>query len=1130
MDFHSQYFKMFMRTAVIIYSIIFSLTGTLLAHPTMGQLLSKKVSIDNGSNKLSDLLTELENKNIPLVYDANEINLKNSKIRSKTYQNQTLKSVLDFSLKGSRIGYKEVNGYILLEKVAVQQPGRLSGKIIDERGNPLAQASIRLLGTNHVTQSSVDGSYSFSLAAGTYNLQVSYVSHQTQQISHIQIKAGELTRLNVSMKESSSAIEAVTVKTTFKKASVAGLYATQKNAATVTDGISAEQIARTPDNDMGQVLKRVTGLTTVDNRSVVVRGMSDRYNQAQLDGVSLPSTSQSRRDFAFDIIPTEMVSSVVVNKTATPDMSSEFSGGQVSINTLDIPEKNFTTIQVGTGSNSQTLGKDFYRLGERHNSEYFGFESKSAKMPEGIQVWSIQPEASSIDAIPLGENTNPEIKDLPLQNQFPNGLKYSDLDAVAQSKKLNPDALKFYKYKGNLNQNIRLALGRVYDLENNMKFGFSASGNFRNEQNIVQFNNVRGALSGFNYMDSTGFALNGAGTSYKFNSSMGLVANLGLQGGKFKVSLKNMYAKTFADNYNEAIRATYEDFRYGPVKEQYQLPEGVSLQQHQLVGEYQLPWNIKVDGMFTINKIKQQILDERRFRYTITTSIDGVNYFQSPNLFNPASLVNAVLSNDSRMWTHIDETDYNWGLNFTKNFKSNDFLSTVLKLGYQGVQKDRSLDVLRMLPAHASFDKTMPGEKLPAPEIMSTYDQVLSLDNIGFDNYKAYYYAENTGGRVSDGKMNSHAAYLMFDQRFWNRLRLVYGARLEFFDLNNQQENQITKQWGADALDNPYYSYMKAITHNQTRILPSINATYNITDKLNFRASYSQTAIRPDFRETGLFAFYSYELDGYISGDQVQTTIVDNTDLRLEWYPSPGEIVSITGYYKYLDKPIELIQYQVNSKYYKYANMESATNLGLEMEVRKNLSFIADQAWLSDFFVSANGTLLKSNVKVLSAYDYKLVDGNESAERVQLRQEGQDRPLLGQSPWLINLGLGYWGEKFGITASYNHRGYRTNLTAINLYNVEFELAPRQLDFQLYGRFLKKKMEVKFNLANLLNDWTRYYRNELLLSEKEIKDLQKEGKKSSSIGNVKYNKNDKGDVILYQRRDGRRYGLSVSYNF
>ena len=1123
MDFHLHYLKLFMRTIFILITIITTLCGTLLANPIYSQWLNRKVTVTNKLSTIPALIQALEEQHVPFVYDANHIHINKAKGRYKTFVNQPLKDVLTYTLNGSNISFREVGGYILLENKPVQRSGRLAGKIIDERGNPLAKATIRVTGTNQVVESSVDGAYALNLSEGSYTIQVSYVSYQSQRISDVQIKAGDLTSLNVAMKPMSAQIEEVTITTTYKKASVAGLYAAQKNAATVSDGISAEQIARTPDNDMGQVLKRVTGLTTVDNRSVVVRGMSDRYNQAQLDGVALPSTSQSRRDFAFDIIPTEMVSSVVVNKTATPDMSAEFSGGQVTINTLDIPEKNFTNFQFGTGGNSQTLGKDFNRLGQRGTAEYFGFENKKSRQPEGIQTWQMSSDAISRDVIPLGDKTNPDFINQPLR-VVRDGYTYKDLDAIEQSKKMNVDGLRFYKYKGQPNQNVRLSLGRVYDLNNDMRFGFSASGNFRNEQNIVQFNNVRGQLHGINYMDSVGFGKNGAGTSYRFNSSMGAVANLGLQGAGFKVTLKNMYARTYADNFNEAIRLFYNDVGPGErLKEQYQLPESMALQQHQINGEYQMPWGIKGEAMFTLNNIKQRILDERRFRYKETTEINGVLYLQTPNILIPASSANAAESMDSRMWTNVNEQDYHWAASFTKSFQSGDFLTTLIKVGYQGVYKNRDLSLLRMVPSTSSYDQTNPSAKIPNPKIMMNYDEILSGENIGFGANKAFYLAENTGGRIADGKMNNHSAYVMLDQKLWDKLRLVYGARLEYFDLNNRQAELVEKQWGTEALNDPFKTYMLTIGDKQTRILPSINATYSITNNLNFRASFSQTAIRPDFRESGLFAFYSYELNGYISGDQVETTIVDNTDLRFEWYPSPGEIISLTGYYKYLDRPIELIQYQEYQSNYKYTNMESATNLGLELEVRKNFSFLSDKPWLNNLFIYANGTLLKSKVQVMSGYDWLTVDGKTKAERIQLRLESQDRPLLGQSPWLLNLGLGYWGESFGFNATYNHRGYRTNLTALWIGAVEYELAPRLLDFQLYGRFLNKKLEAKLNLANILNDWTQYYRNDQLYNKGRT------GGVDRNIGDNRYKKED-GDVILYRKLDGRRYGLSLTYSF
>src|SRR5690606_10460456 len=235
--------------------------------------------------------------------------------------------------------------------------------------------------------------------------------------------------------------------------------------------------------------------------------MSDRYNQAMLDGVSIPSTSMNRRDFSFDIIPTEMVSSVVVNKTATPDVSSEFSGGQVSVNTLDIPDENFTSIQIGSGINSQAIGKDFYRLGERKNAEYFGFFDKSAKLPEGMQSWRFP---GNIEIPPPGNDQTGDVYLIP-----GNGIPYSSLDPRAQSKRLSAEPLQMQRYNGQPNQNYRLSLGRVYDLKNGMRFGFSAAASLRNEQQVWEFNNVRGSNYGnaVHYIDSTKIGQNGAGMS-----------------------------------------------------------------------------------------------------------------------------------------------------------------------------------------------------------------------------------------------------------------------------------------------------------------------------------------------------------------------------------------------------------------------------------------------------------------------------------------------------------------------------------------------------------------------------------------------------------------------------------------
>jgi TonB-dependent receptor len=1125
--------KFMIKSSLVGLLLLIVSAEMLLASVAYGQLLKRKISVSFNESHIPAAFEHLESQNIHIAFDANKYNLSKEKVNAKIFKNNTVGEVVRYLLRGTDLIPQDNGVYITLVKKPIQQLGRISGKVIDDRGQLLANASIKLVGTNKTTQSSIDGSYILTAASGTYVLEVSYLSYQTQRIEGVKIEDGQRTALNIAMKTQTNKLETAVVSVSFKKASVAGLYAAQKNAASVTDGISAEQIARTPDNDMGQVLKRVTGLTTVNNRNVIVRGMSDRYNQAMLDGVVIPSTSQNRRDFSFDIIPTEMVSSVVVNKTATPDVSAEFSGGQVSINTLDIPDRDFTTIQYGIGGNSRTTGKDFYRLGERHTSEYFGFNHSSSKQPEGIQPWFWNGEARRLDAPPGYILNDPKLNEeflMPGSN-----LKYNDIDAIAQSKQVNADAMKLYRYKANPNQNLRFALGRRYNFSNGLLLGFSASANIRNEQNIVAFNNVRGSsiINGHgekqHMIESDTIGQNGAGTSYRFNSSSGLVANFGLKGQDFKLAFKNMYARTFNNNYSENIRSTFTNLSSPPTKNQYQLPETMSLQQHQLSGEYQLPWKIKAEGMFAYNRIKQQILDERKLRYGLTTILDGNYMFQSPNLLSLSNWSNhSETGFDSRMWTEINENDFNWAMAFSRVFGEGKSVNTLVKAGYQGWKKNRNLSVFRLLPFTRSYMPDDPSKAAPAIEI--PYDILLSSENIGNGIGQAYYYPEPIGGNVYDGDMSSHAGYLMLDQKFWNMLRLVYGFRAEYYNLLNRQDEMFRKQNGdPDADNNKLLLYKLMIRENNWKFLPSINATYSVTNTFNVRGSYSKTAIRPDFRESGFFGFYDFELDAIVSGDNVESTFIDNVDLRLEWYPSPGEIISLTGFYKYLDKPIELIENEDVSPgtAYVFNNMESAKNMGLEFEVRKNLSFIGEADWLSKAFLNANGTLLKSEVNALSQWRHKLVDDRTIAEREKERAPNQDRPLMGQSPWLLNLGVGYWGDSFGITASYNHRGYRTNTASVNPNRVEYELAPRQVDFQVYKRFLKQKLEVKFNAANLLDEWTRYYQNQTAYSESKGEN----GEKVFELvkGDNKYNRAD-DDIITYRRKEGRRFSLSVTYNF
>lgn len=126
--------------------------------------------------------------------------------------------------------------------------------------------------------------------------------------------------MDVILQDETEMLNEVVVTATYNKASANALYSKQKTMVAMSDGISADLVKKTSDNNMAQVLRRVSGVTIDNGKYVNVRGMGERYNNVQLNGASLPSTEPNRRNFAFDVIPSGLVDNVTIAKTFTPDL------------------------------------------------------------------------------------------------------------------------------------------------------------------------------------------------------------------------------------------------------------------------------------------------------------------------------------------------------------------------------------------------------------------------------------------------------------------------------------------------------------------------------------------------------------------------------------------------------------------------------------------------------------------------------------------------------------------------------------------------------------------------------------------------------------------------------------------
>jgi outer membrane receptor protein involved in Fe transport len=192
--------------------------------------------------------------------------------------------------------------------------------------------------------------------------------------------------------------------------------------------------------------------------------------------------------------------------------------------------------------------------------------------------------------------------------------------------------------------------------------------------------------------------------------------------------------------------------------------------------------------------------------------------------------------------------------------------------------------------------------------------------------------------------------------------------------------------------------------YNQSDLFPSLNVSYNINKKHLLRAGYGKSINRQEFREVSKSTYYDFDLFSYVRGNQnLQPAYIHNLDLRYEIYPSDGEIISLSIFYKHFNNPIEWTYIDAGGSYtFTFENAKNAVNYGIELDVKKSLDFIG----LKNLSLSLNGAAINS--------------------KVSFRDNSREysRQMQGQSPYIINAGLHFQNSKLSIGCLYNIIGRR----------------------------------------------------------------------------------------------------------
>ncbi len=916
----------------------------------------------------------------------------------------------------------------------------IRGLVTDQAtGETLPGVKITLEGTQKITLTDFDGKFNFNgIPEGNYSITAKYATYTTKTITDVGVKTGEPTILNIAMGSAVSEQQEVVVTATMKKESNSALLLAQKNATTVSDGISAESIKRTPDRSTSDVLKRISGASIQDNKFAVIRGLNDRYNAAYINGAPLPSSESDRKAFSFDIFPANMLDNLVIIKTATPELPAEFAGGIIQVNTKSIPEENFQSLSIGGGYNTITTGKEkmTYKGGKL---DWLGIDDGSRAMPKGIP------------ATKFDQKLGAEL------------AKNNVTDWTTSYEKQKP------------NMSFQYSIGRNKELKN-MKLGMVGAINYNNNTVFNTMTENRYDAFASTLPDSK--FINEIATN---QTLFGTLLNLSLKlNENHQLSSKNLYSINSDDRFilktgkleGDSVIQTARWFTSNQIFTS------------QLIGNHYFPTpKIKLNWVGSIGTVRRDIPNLRRTRAIKT---EGGEYQEL--VLSAGNTISDEYSGNSFNATNLEtiksfKADVNYQFQIGKHLK-NEVRSGIFVQGRNRDFKARQLQY---------FTKNQELQKL-------NYNELFTAQNMGED--KLYFI---DGFNQEDSYKASSflsAGYLQLDQKIKN-IRLIWGARAE-----NYAQTLNTFKLGKP-LDIVYPTVLD--------LLPSANFIYSINEKQNVRLSYSKTINRPEFRELAPFLFYDFTNGMSTNGnDTLVRARIDNLDFRYEIYPGKGQMFSVSVFNKNFERPIEPTLFG-NEVTIVYRNAKKAQNYGMELEFRTNLASLlpVDSAnVLDDFTLFSNIAIIRSKIDV----------------------DSTSRPLQGQSPYIFNGGISYQNEKhaFSVSLSANRVGERIYIVgqALNeggkiYYNHIWENSRTFLDLQLTKKLLKKKLELKLNIQNILAQDQVFYQNGITNERTGNETLNQLvfGNKDNLDG---YNA-DK-DRKVWSTNFGRIFSFSAAYNF
>lgn len=831
--------------------------------------------------------------------------------------------------------------------------GSIRGTITSsEDGEPVAGARVFVRGRADEAVTGEDGTFVLTIPEGSWELSVISGSFAAQTVPDVAVVAGQDTPFAIGLVPAGLALDDFTVRAPAITGNTAALLDERRESSAVADVLGAEQMSRAGDSSAASALRRVTGLTLVGGRYIFVRGLGERYSQTLLNGAMLPSPEPERRVIPLDLFPAMVLDSVVIQKTFSPDMPAEFGGGVVQLRTRRFPvEPVFKLAVTGAWRGGVTNTKGF--TVQEYGADVLGAGAGPRRVPEIIET------ATADRPMVLGDRFTPD------------GFTADDLQAFGQSLngRWTPEERTLPPDFG-----VQMAVGGGKRFNDDQAVGALLALNWSNQWDNDTYDRSFYSLEPDGSLRETNrFTFDEANNNIQL-SGLFTVGGQPYQGQEITattVVLRN------TDANGRIYEGYYEEDDNNIRVQRMQWIERQLFSQ-QFAGSHDLAMGerpVNLSWRYVYSRATRLEPDRRSVRYDFSER-------QQAYVLSQRGDANGRFFND------LLDTAHDAALNVTVPVRIAKDRDMKIKVGGWLFLKDREVDTRRFTFLNRGIEGDVLG---------GTAEEIFAEANINPDGFQLTEVTQATDNY--SGTQTLGAAYAMVEIPILPWLDAMAGARME-------HSNQVVTTFKLfDPAEVPIVADLKTVD-----VLPAATLNIKPLDDLGVRLGYGRTVSRPEFRELSP-AYFSGVVGGrpQFGNPDLGRATIDNVDLRIEWFPDRGDVVSASAFYKQFTNPIEQVVVIGADEALTYQNARAARNFGFELEFRKNLAFIDEK--VRDLYVAANAAFIFSRIDL----------GDNTGV-----QTNDVRALQGQSPWVINAQIGYDNPELGINAAilYNATGPR----------------------------------------------------------------------------------------------------------